>query len=186
MCALVLLIIAAAMPAFSNELEVGLSFTPLPGGQDSPQGEMDFMFGFHFGYSFLYILYATWDSLVVPPPMIFDWTGYDRPGYLNLYDAGVRFSIGPVIAYAEVGLNSIYVYKQETIGFDPNFGANLRLGVGARFGWVGVNVSGTSVFPSFDYMIGTLKGLVADSTRKQSLGKIRDTLVPSLNFTMYF
>jgi hypothetical protein len=122
----------------------------------------------------------------VPPPIIFEWTRYDRPGYLNLYDAGVRFSIGPVIAYAEIGLNSIYVYKQETVGFNPNFGANLRLGVGARFGWIGVNVSGTSVFPSFDYMVGTLKGLVSETTRKTSLGEIRDTLVPSLNVTMYF
>jgi hypothetical protein len=132
------------------------------------------------------ILYASWDALVVPPTIIEEWTGRFRPGYLNLYDAGLRFSIGPVIAYAEIGLNSVYVYKQDSIGFDPNFGANLRLGVGARFGWVGVNVSGTSVFPSFDYMIGTLKGLVSDTYRKDSLEKIKDTLVPSLNVTMYF
>jgi hypothetical protein len=184
MCALVLLILTAAVPAFSQELEVGMSFTPVLGETES--GEMDFMFGFHFGYSFLYILYASWDALVIPPVVIENWTGRYRPGFLNLYDAGVRFNIGPVIAYAELGLNSVYVHNQETIGFDPNFGANLRLGVGAKFGWVGVTVSGTSVFPSFDYMVGTLKGLVSETLRKDSLEKIKDTLVPSLNVTMYF
>jgi hypothetical protein len=186
MCALVLLILTAAVPAFSQEIEIGMSFTPVIGDPVTSQEELDFMFGFHFGYSFLYILYASWDALVIPPQTIGEWTGLQRPGFLNLYDAGVKFTIGPVIAYAELGLNSIYVYKQETIGFDPNFGANLRLGVGAKFGWVGITLSGTSVFPSFDYMIGTLKGLIADSTRKTSLGKIKDTIVPSLNVTMYF
>lgn len=185
MCTLVLLILTAAVPAFSQELEVGASFTPVPGG-GTADGELDFIFGFHFGYSFFRILYASWDSLVMPPAIISGWTGLYRPGYLNLYDAGIRFSIGPVIAFAELGLNSIYVYKQETIGFDPNFGANLRLGAGARFGWWSIGLSGTSVFPSFEYMLNTLKGLVSDTTRKTSLGKIADTLVPSVNVTMYF
>lgn len=188
MCALVLLIFTAAVPAFSQNFDIGMSVTPDLGEQrtGTDGGELDFMFGFHFGYSFLYILYASWDAVVISPPTMQQWTGLKRPGFLNLYDAGVKFSIGRIIAYAEIGLNSIYIYKQDTIGFDPNFGANLRLGAGMSFGWIGVTVSGTSVFPSFDYMIGTLKGLIADTTRKTSLEKIGDTLVPSVNVTMYF
>ena len=186
MCALVLLVLTAVVPAFSRNFDIGMSFTPVLGDPSTDEGELDLMFGFHFGYSFLYILYASWDAVIIPPSVIQEWTGLKRPGFLNLYDAGVKFSIGRIIAYAEFGLNSIYVYKQDTIGFDPNFGANLRLGAGMSFGWIGVTLSGTAVFPSFDYMIGTLKGLIADSTRKTSLEKIGDTLVPSVNVTMYF
>jgi hypothetical protein len=177
-----------AVPAFSNELELGLSWTPLPGAdQNSPEGELDSITGFHIAYNWWAVMYASWDSLVMPPFIIQEWTGYKRPGFLNLYNIGVRFTLGPVVGYATAGMNNIYVYKQEQLGgIDNNFGANLRLGAGLKFNWWGINLSGTAVFPTFDYMVNTLKGLAAESTRNVSLAKIGDALVPSINLTFYF
>jgi hypothetical protein len=182
----VLLMFALAVPAFSNELELGMSWTPLPGADESTE-ELDSITGFHVGYSFFRILYASWDSLVMPPFIIREWTGYNRPGFLNLYDAGIRLVLGPVLGYATVGVNNVYVYKQEELpSFEDAVGVNLRLGLGLKFNWWGVNVSGTAVFPNFDYMTSTLQGLVPEETRDIALQKIADVLVPSLNFAVYF
>jgi len=86
-------------------------------------------------------------------------------------------------------MNNIYVYRQGDLqGLENNFGANLRLGAGVKFDWWGVNLSGTAVFPSFQRMIGTIKGLAAtsDDVRNAALQKIGDSLVPSINVTVYF
>jgi hypothetical protein len=145
------------------------------------------MTGFHIGYIMLNFLYASWDALVVPPIMISEWTGYYRPGFLNLFDAGIRIQIRPVVISAGLGLNTVRVHDPETAyGLEPNFGANLRLAGGLRFDWWGVGLAGTAVFPSFKGMVNILKGLFADSTRQYSVQKIGDGLVPSIYFTLYF
>jgi hypothetical protein len=187
LAAAVLLLIFAA-PAFANELELGLSWTPLPGAdKNAEEGQLDSITGFHIAYNWWSIMYASWDSLVMPPFIIQDWTGYRRPGFLNLYDVGIRIVLGPVVGYATLGMNNVYVYKQkELAGLENNFGANLRLGAGLKFNWWGINLSGTAVFPSFQYMVNTLKGLAAKSTSDVALSKIGDALVPSINVTFYF
>jgi hypothetical protein len=192
-----MMLLLMTAPAFSDvgpgELEIGLSVTPLQGGQsagpDAQEDSLDAMTGFHFGYVLFKFLYLSWDSLVSPPSLIKTWTGFNRPGFLNLYDGGIRFFIKPVIGYVTIGLNNVYVYRQGDLqGLENNFGANLRLGAGVKFDWWGVNLSGTAVFPSFQRMAGTLKGLAAttDDIRNASLQAIGDSLVPSLNVTLYF
>ena len=123
----------------------------------------------------------------MPPSIISEWTGLYRPGFLNLWDFGIRIQIRPVVASVGLGLNSIYVYRQGDVQtLENNFGANLRLAGGLRFDWWGIGLSGTAVFPSFDYMIDTLKGLIPESSRQFAAQKIGDALVPSITFTLYF
>ena len=90
----------------------------------------------------------------------------------------------PFLIYTEIGANTIYVYKN--LGGGGNFGANLRLGAGLRFGFWGVNVSGTAVFGSFQILTDTLKQLVSSTTRNAAISTISDSLVPSINLTFYF
>ena len=183
--AVVMLLVAA--PAFSNELELGLSWTPVPGNEDLGEESIDSITGFHIAYVMLNFLYASWDAWVMPPSIITEWTGLYRPGFLNLYDAGIRIQIRPIVVYAGLGLNNVYVYRQGDVqALENNFGANLRVAAGLRFDWWGLNLSGTAVFPSFDYMIDTLKGLVAESTRQFAGQKIVDALIPSIGLTLYF
>ncbi|MBT3273948.1 MAG: hypothetical protein HN368_12400, partial [Spirochaetales bacterium] len=84
--AVFLLLIAA--PAFSNELELGLSWTPVAADENYDEDSGESITGFHVGYVMLNFLYASWDALVMPPSIISEWTGLYRPGFLNLYDAG--------------------------------------------------------------------------------------------------
>jgi hypothetical protein len=197
MLAAVVMLLLMTAPAFSDigpgELELGLSWTPLPADESAgpavEEDALDAMTGFHVGYVLFKFLYISWDSLVTPPSLIKSWTGFNRPGFLNLYDAGIRFIIKPVLGYVLLGMNNVYVYKQGDLqGLENNFGANLRLGLGVRFDFFGVNLSGTAVFPSFQRMAGTLKGLAAttDDVRNASVQAITESLVPSLNIVFYF
>jgi hypothetical protein len=185
--AVVMMLIMISAPAYSNELELGLSWTPVPGDESMGEDSLDSMTGFHVGYVMLNFLYGSWDSLVVPPSVISEWTGYYRPGFLNLFDFGIRIQIRPLVASVGVGVNNVRIHEPETaFGLETNFGANLRLMAGLRFDWWGIGLTGTAVFPSFEYMVNTLEGLVADSTRQYALSKIGDSLVPSIGFTLYF
>lgn len=180
-----LLVLAMATPVFAD-LELGLSWTPILGEDNQIEEDMESITGFHVGYQWWGIFYATWDSLVMPPGEIAGITGYKRPGFLNLFDAGLRLRLGPIIAYTTAGVNTLYVYKQDELaGFDPDFGANLRAGAGLKFGWWGVNVSGTTVFPSFDRLVQTLAALGTED-RDIAIDKIVNGLIPSINLTLYF
>jgi hypothetical protein len=184
--AVILLLIMAA-PAYSNELELGLSWIPIPADEEMMEDSIDSITGFHIGYVMFNFLYASWDALVMPPQIISEWTGLYRPGFLNLYDIGIRIQIRPVIGAISLGLNNVYVYRQGDVqSFKNNFGANLRLAAGLRFDWWGIGLTGTAVFPSFDYMADTLKGLVSPETRSFAAQKIGDSLVPGISATLYF
>jgi hypothetical protein len=173
----VLLLLAMAVPAAFAEVELGISATPTPGGP-SNAGGYDTITGFHVGYAWG-ILYGSWDSLAMPATLISNMTGYwdnvnnvyvsgpYAPGFLNLYDVGLRIVLQPFVIYTELGANTIYVYKN--LGGGGNFGANLRLGAGLRFGFWGVNVSGTAVFGSFQILTDTLKQLVSSTTRNAAV-----------------
>jgi hypothetical protein len=181
-----LLVLAVSAPLFA-ELELGVSWTPLLSEEQSSSEDMESITGFHVGYQWWGIFYAAWDSLIMPPDMIGGMTGYLRPGFLNLFNAGLRLRIGPIIGYTTVGVNNIYVYKQEELsGLETEFGANLRVGAGLKFGWWGLNVSGTSVFPSFERMTLTLAALAEEATRDAAIDVIMSGLVPSINLTLYF
>jgi len=188
-----LLLVAVAVPAAFADVELGISATPTPGGQ-SNAGGYDMITGFHVAYGWG-ILYGSWDALAMPPQLISNMTGYwdtnqglyidgpYAPGFLNLYDIGLRIVLQPFVLYTEVGTNNIYVYKNQAGG---SFGANLRLGGGLKFGFWGVNVSGTAVFSSFGQLTDTLKKLVSDQTRNEAVSAISGALVPSINLTFYF
>jgi hypothetical protein len=188
---LVLCMIALAVPAFA-QVELGMSWTPVPGGQGS---SVDSITGFHVAYRWT-VLYLSWDSLVMPPVLIQNMTGYwdpnkqqyvsgpYLPGFLNLYDVGLELMLRPFVIYAEVGTNTIYVYNANPAG--GGFGANLRLGGGLTFGWWGLNLSGTAVFPTFAAMTETLKKLASSETRDAALKQIGDNITPSINLTFYF
>jgi len=114
--------------------------------------------------------------------------GVYRPGFLNMFDGGLRIILGPVVIVAEVGVNNIYVYHQKDLpaGLKSNFGANLRLGAGLKFGWWGVSATGTAVFPSFQTMLQTFSNLGSETNRAAALDQIVNNLVPSLMATLYF
>jgi hypothetical protein len=184
--ALLVLVLAVATPVFA-EIELGISGTFDPGQASDPDKELDIIPGFHVGYSWA-IFYASWDAMVLPPGLVNEFTGFQRPGFLNLIDAGIRLRIGPIVTYATVGTNNIYVYGQSELGdFNPEFGANIRVGLGLTFGFWGVNLSGTTVFSSFDRLARTLQAFGGTPAEQQAaLDTILDGLIPALNLTLYF
>lgn len=184
---LLLVVLVATPQLFAEDnLEVGASFVPTSSPED--EEPLEFIWGSHLGYRFWGIFYAGWDALVVPPHIIQDWTPFYRPGFLNLFDAGLRLDIGPIIGYATLGVNNLYVYRQDedNLTFNDDLGANLRLGVGLKFNhaW-GVSLQGRSIFPSMDDLIYTLRGLGDPEARPFVVRRIRDGLIPALVVTLY-
>jgi hypothetical protein len=154
--------------------------------------ETDMVTGFHVGYNWG-VLYLSWEALAMPAGFVSSQTGYwdgdvyyagpYAPGFLNLYDVGLLITLRPFILYAEVGTNNLYVYHNLAGG---TFGANLRLGAGLRFGFWGVNLSGTAVFGDFKTLTDTLTKLASPETSNEAISAITERLVPSINLTFYF
>jgi hypothetical protein len=190
----VILLLAFAVPAAFAELELGMSWTPITDPNSISGNATQNVPGFHVGYGW-FILYASWDALAMPNFWVEQAAAYTDPstgavtpgpsvpGFLNLYDVGIRLILQPLEIYALVGTNNLKVY-QDT--HDYGYGANIRLGAGLKFGFWGINVSGTNVYGSWDDMVAVLKGLGSDTTRSWSLKQITDGLVPSVNLTFYF
>jgi hypothetical protein len=188
----IVVLLELATPVFA-ELELGISGTPYPNPQTG--NTMDMLIGFHVGYAWSG-LYGSWDSIAVPNFMVQNWTGgyyradgtyvlgYNVPGFLNLYDVGIRLVLRPLVGLVEVGVNSLYVYQVGLL--DTGLGANLRLGLGLKLHRWGIMVTGTSVFGSWDDLTTTLSGLFSDTRRKDSLNRIENSLVPSFQLTIYF
>ena len=203
-----LLALAVALPLSAGQWDLGLSFTPvIKGEEDEAQtGDKDpfekVLPGFHFGYRWAGILYASWDAIVMPPEYITDMTGYTvtegdfeyfkygpyAPGFLNLWDIGLKGLLGPVVLYTEIGINTIYVYKQSEIpdDFKSNVGANWRAGVGGKFNNWGVNLDFTAIFPSFKSMASDIRILVGDDVEAKAAVKRKIKWVPSLTVVLYF
>jgi hypothetical protein len=183
----VLLLLALAVPAAFAEVELGMGWTPFSNPNAAPANDPsknDSITAFHVGYSWT-ILYGTWDALALPAWIVANKTdgAFDVPGFLNLYDIGIRLVVRPFLIYAEGGVNSLYIYGGENWG---QVGANLRLGAGLKFGFWGVNLSATSFFASLDDLGTTLKALGSVQTRNWAISQITDGLLPSLNVTIYF
>jgi hypothetical protein len=181
----VILLLALAAPSAFAELELGMSWTPVTYTTYEAAAVTQSVPGFHVGYGW-FILYASWDSLAMPSWFVQAYTGNPdlyTPGFLNLYDVGVRFVIKPVLLYATVGTNSMNPYNYAG---DISYGANIRLGAGLKFGWWGINISGTNVYGSWDDLTAVVKALGAEETRPWAYDQIVNGLVPSLNLTFYF
>jgi hypothetical protein len=190
------MIAVLAIPSFAIGWEVGMHATVAPGGDGE---SIDPIIGFHVGISPIAILYASLDSLALPPYMISGMTGYQdeggrwvegyyRPGFLNLIGVGFRFILGPVVLSTTVGTNNIYVYKQSELGEGAggSWGANLRLAALLKFGFWGVGLTGTAIFPSFSTMIEVFRQLGSETNQQWALDQIVNGLVPSLMATLYF
>ena len=74
-------LVVIAAPVFSDEIELGLSWTPVADESVSAEDEIDAIRGFHIGYILWNFVYFSWDALVMPPSIIEGWTGFYRPGF---------------------------------------------------------------------------------------------------------
>jgi len=171
-----LLAVMVAAPAIA-ELELGFGIAPpigdIPAGAEGETFFDDATKVLHAGYSFLWLFYACYDGLVLPPYAVSSMTstldtstgsyssGYYRPGFLNTFSLGIRPRIGPFSIMAAVGINQLYVYKEGEDELDiPPVGVHLKLGAGFRFAkWLGISVTGTTVFSDFDSLSATLEAL---------------------------
>ena len=143
------------------------------------------------------ILYFSWDAYAMPSYWVYNATTYidpssgwvypgaDVPAFLNLFDVGLRIIIRPVVLYAEVGGNVLYLYGGQ-IYKDPTgsygVGINAKLGAGVRFGFWGVNISGTQVFASWS----DLRSALDQAVHHGSTSELTQGSVLSLNFVLYF
>jgi hypothetical protein len=183
-----ILLVALAAPVFA-EWELGLSWT---GTQDlglpQDQKTLDSVLGFHIGYGW-FILYASWDGYSMP----FYWVeratssaigapGYQSPGFLNLYDIGLRVNLRPFVGYAQIGTNDLHLSDGRIY---DKFGANVRLGAGLKFRWWGIGFCGTQVFASMDEVEAVLRGLGNATTRDWAWNRITSGMIPSLTVTFY-
>jgi hypothetical protein len=176
------LLLSMAVPAFAygprGEWELGLSWTPSKDANNvTDPNAVNSILGFHVGYAWS-VLYFSWDAYAMPDYWVSNMTGYYAPGFLNLFDVGLRFVIRPILAYAEVGGNNLFIYGSQDYG---NIGVNARVGVGLKFGWWGINVSGTQVFGNWD----DLSAAFSDAARGD-WSTLTDGSTASLNFAIYF
>jgi hypothetical protein len=179
------LLLALAVPAAFADAELGIGVTPTGGSS----GAGDALTSFHVGYSWT-ILYFSWDAYAMPDYWVYNATtyvdpnsgytvnGYNVPGFMNLFDVGLKLTLQPFVAYAEVGVNYLYLRGGQTY---PNVGVNARLGAGLRFGWWGVDVSGTQVFASWSDLTAAFAAAANSNT-----APLLEGLLPTINFTIYF
>ncbi len=185
---LLVLFVLSAGTAFANELELGISVTPLQTQTFEGEDTVEAMPGFHVARKFFGILYGSWDAIVAGPGIMEDLTTFYRPGYINVFGAGFRLDIASLRLTGTIGVNSLYLYRQDEdrLDFDADFGANLRLGAAWQFNRsLGVGVSGMTLFPSFASLVNTLEALGADSTRDDAVARIRAGLIPSIHLNWY-
>ncbi len=116
-----------------------------------------------------------------------------RPGFLNMFDVGIRPQIGPVILMATVGINTIYIHGQNVEGLvdmervNPDLGANLRFGVGWKFDFWGLMITGTQIYPSFGDITDIFGGIINGSPqeRREALNELQSNIVPSIVINLY-
>ena len=102
-----------------------------------------------------------------------------------MFDVGIKLVLKPIIFYAEVGPNVLYLYGGQFYR-DPlggnGVGVNGRIGAGVKFGWWGINLSGTQVFASWNDMRGAFDQLFNHGNSSY----LTDGSMISLNFALYF
>lgn len=212
---ILLVSIMLLVPAFisADEIELGLSVTPLSILKTQEAKDMENLFGtqggffqdnllgLHAGYSLAWLFYASIDANIMPAWWIKKATQYSdadnnlvqgiyAPGFITLVDAGIRPTLGPIILMAELGINYLYIHS--AYNKDPETGAslgggsagfNLRIGVGYKFGPFSVTLVGTSVYSSFEMMTNTISEVFDGN--QMAIDNLKQSLVPSLAFYMH-
>ena len=203
----VLLIAAMALPAVADEMELGISVTPVgalaeaagdfSGAAEDEEGEL--LTGFQIGYRFLGLLYGDWTATVLPPPITSRLTSfYDeeeqqfregppRPGFLNTFNFGAKIALGPFVGFSTIGVNSVYVHNQAELDaeFQGDVGANFRFGFGLRGASLGVNLSIMGLFPDVDTMFSDLEIIFGDDERLAEQVANKIPWLPSLTAVLY-
>jgi len=182
----VILFLALAVPSFAD-WELGMGITPAH-NTDATTTQVDAIINFHVAYAYS-ILYFAWDAYAMPDYWVYNATSYydtlgnfypgqDVPGFLNTFDVGARIILRPIVIYGTIGPNMLYLYGGQLYN---GVGVNARLGVGLRFGFWGVNVSGTQVFANWSDMEGAFSEAFHGNTGALTAGSEL-----SLNFVLYF
>jgi hypothetical protein len=204
-CILALLLVAGAGAWADIELGAGISppLAELPEGmpEDAAGPLGNLMVSFHGGLSFWWLFYGSADSYILPPFVVRNMTttvdaggfvkdGQFRPGMLNLFNVGIRPKIGPLAVSATVGINSLYLYKQEELAagaFDATLGFNMRLGVYLFLNKaMALNVSGFTVFSSSESLISTMKAIAGEDAflREAAIDYVLGNLYPTISFVL--
>jgi hypothetical protein len=203
----VFLLLTVSLPVFA-ELELGVGFSPPLGSKDQNAGMsgnvvQDAMYSSHLGLSWWWLFYASVDSYVMPPYTIQDLTttvnettgtvtpGYYRPGFLNLFDVGIRPELSSVILMLETGINYLYIWRSADVPDLANksmLGVNLRGGVGYNFGFISAMVSGTVVFDNFQDVVTVFRNIAGNNQflRDQTLKGLLKSLYPTLTVNLHF
>jgi hypothetical protein len=176
-----ILLLALAVPAAFSEAELGIGLTPGQVANPPDPNNVDPILNFHVGWSWT-ILYLSWDAFAMPDYWVYNATYYTGayyvPGFLNMFDVGLKIVLRPFIAYATVGGNMLYLRGGQTYN---QVGVNARLGAGVKFGFWGVNLSGTQVFASTSDMSFAFREAFHGNASYLVGG-----MVPTLNLTFYF
>ncbi len=98
--------------------------------------------------------------------------------FLNMFDGGIRIVLRPFLVYAEIGPNMLYLRGGDFFG---KVGVNFRVGAGLKFGFWGINLSGTQVFASWDDL-----SAAAHQAGHGNWSYLTQGMVPTLNFVIYF
>jgi hypothetical protein len=185
-----IMLLAFAVPAAFSEAELGLGFTPGQVGGPPDPNNVDPIINFHVGWNWT-ILYLSWDAFAMPDYWVYNNTtyvdpvsgyivpGYYVPGFLNMFDVGIKLVIRPFVGYAELGTNMLYLRGGQTYG---KIGVNARLGFGVKFGFWGINLSGTQVFASMQ----DLEAAFHQGFSNGNWSGVTEGMVPTINFTLYF
>lgn len=205
--AILLLIAVISAPLFA-EFELGFGFAPSFIRPDEAEGndvaEDDFFENsfktLHLGYRFWGIMYFSLDSIIMPPAVTEYFTsssdgeyytmGVYRPAMINLYDLGLQFRLWDLVLQAQMGVNKLHIYRQEDLGdrYNTNLGANLKLGLGLRFGrHFGLVGNLYSVQSSLDEAFDVLGDLTSDDEliRQAAKDKLSSQTIASIMLVMY-
>jgi hypothetical protein len=200
------LAVLALGTAFAD-IEIGVGVAPPlserpAGATDNPGPLGDIMVEFHGGFSFWWLFYASADAYVLPPFVVRQMTtaidtssgfvkdGQYRPGFLTLFDVGIRPKIGPIALSATAGVNSLYIYKEKDLpkdAYKPELGVNLRLGLYVFLNrFMAVTASGTTVFPSFSSLVSTMKAIGGSDSylQQQAVDYVVGNLYPTVSFVL--
>jgi hypothetical protein len=183
-------LLALAVPSAFAEWELGIGWSPSVNAASSDPNAVSSLISYHVGFSWT-ILYASWDAYALPDYMVYNITsyvdpvsgyfvpGYYVPGFMNLFDVGLKLYLRPFLGYVEIGTNALYLYGGQF--YQGGLGVNARAGVGLKFGWWGVNISGTDVFSSWN----DLRGAFSEAFHG-NFGPLGDGALLTLNFAIYF
>jgi hypothetical protein len=183
-----ILLLALAVPAAFSEAELGIGLSPgqISGAPDP--SNVDPIINFHVGWTWS-ILFLSWDSYAMPDYWVYtntsytdQWGGYhdgfNVPGFLNMFDIGVKIVLKPFVGFVEIGTNGLYLRGGENYG---RVGVNARLGAGLKFGFWGINFSGTQVFNSTQDMSAAFH-----DAAHGNWSTLTDGMVPTLDLVIYF